>query len=68
MRKSLKTIQPAGREPTPDELGRSYYLFCLEVAAESVRQARTLVAGDVTDENHELPEIERLLSEALVVA
>ena len=51
-----------------DQLGRSYYLFCLEQAIFHVHQARTLVAGDVTDENHELPTIERLLLEAYEAA
>jgi hypothetical protein len=44
---------------------QSYYVFCLEQALENVKQARMLMAGDVVDENHELPRIERLLEEAI---
>lgn len=46
-------------------IGRSYYLFCLEQALANVLQARALMRGDVIDLNHELPEIQRLLEEAI---
>lgn len=46
-------------------LGRSYYCFCLEQALSNLRQARMLVVGDVTDENHELQDIELKLMDAL---
>ena len=47
------------------KLGRSYYCFCLEQALSSIKQARALVSGDVTEENHELPRIQNLIAEAL---
>jgi hypothetical protein len=48
-----------------DQLGRSYYIFCLEQALANITQARMLVAGDVTETNHELPLIQQLITEAL---
>ena len=51
-----------------DKLGRSYYCFCLEQALTSIKQARALVSGDATEENHELPRIEHLIQEALDVS
>lgn len=48
--------------------GRSYYIFCLEQALVNVKQARALVSGDVVETAHELPKIERLLTEAVEVS
>lgn len=48
-----------------DSVGRSYYCFTLETALTAIRQARALVKGDITDANHELAKIERLITEAL---
>ena len=51
-----------------NKVGRSYYCFCLEQAIINVKQARALVRGDVTEDNHELPRIIDLLEEALRVS
>ena len=70
----LRVFEPKKSQITEDDtaslnmVGRSYYLHCLESALEQVLQARMLVKGDVTDRNHELSTIERLLSEALAVS
>ena len=48
-----------------DSVGRSYYIFCIEQALMNVRQARAIVADDQVDADHELPDIQRLLEEAL---
>jgi hypothetical protein len=65
-------MRPQGtrvKDPSdPEDVGRSYYRFCLFSALNAVLHARALVAGDVVDSDHELPEIERLLREALEVA
>lgn len=62
MRKSDLT---SGDEFTRNQLGRSYYCFCLEQALTAIKQARVLVSGDKVETNHELPHIEQLLREAL---
>lgn len=49
-------------------VGRSYYCFCLEQALANISQARVLVAGDVTDSNHELSRIQALIAAALEVS
>ena len=62
-----KSLQADLTQDDLNLIGRSYYLFCLETALTSVRQARALVQGDVTDENHQLPVIEEMLHTALKV-
>ena len=62
-----KSLQADLTQDDLNLIGRSYYLFCLETALTSVRQARALVKGDVTDENHQLPVIEALLDQAVKV-
>jgi len=49
-------------------LGRSYYCFCLEQALAAIKQARQLVAGDRVEHDHELPLIEKKITEALEAA
>lgn len=54
-----------GQLATFDQMGRSYYIFCLEQALTNIKQARALVSGDIIERNHELPKIERILAEAI---
>lgn len=64
-----KSIVALGDDPalaSSDQLGRSYYAFCLEQALMCVHQARLLVKDDPVEENHELPLIEHLLREAWI--
>ena len=65
-----KSIEALGgsSSATLDEMGRSYYLYCLETALFAVVQARTIVAGDPVETNHELPLIQQLLLEAYEAA
>lgn len=51
-----------------DSVGRSYYIYCLEVALRSIMQAKALMQDDIIVSNHELPRIERLLAEAIDAA
>jgi len=48
-----------------DLVGRSYYIFCLELAEAAIYQARMLVRDDITDENHALGQIEALIMQAI---
>jgi predicted RNase H-like HicB family nuclease len=48
-----------------NEMGRSYYIFCIEQALANVKRARELVAGDKVEINHQLPELQLLLEQAL---
>lgn len=54
-----------GVDATLDQMGRSYYCFCLEQALVNIQQARALVQGDKVETNHELPAIEHMITEAL---
>lgn len=48
-----------------NHVGRSYYCFCIEQALANILQARALVKGDIIDTNHELPQIQLALEQAL---
>lgn len=51
-----------------DEVGRSYYCFCLEQALANVAQARHLSRRPVSFADHRLSAIENLLREVLGAA
>jgi len=51
-----------------NSVGRSYYCYCLETALDAIVHSRALVEGDITESNHELPEIESLIRQALRAA
>lgn len=57
--------QISGLEADMNQMGRSYYCFCLENALSNICRARALVKGDRVDMDHELPRIETLLRQAL---
>ena len=61
MRKSVISVEGTMQLPTLD---RSYYLFCLENALFAIKQARALVKDNIIETDHELPRIEKLISEA----
>ncbi len=51
-----------------NSVGRSYYCYLIESALRNIEQAQELMAGDVIIANHELPRINKLLTEALEAA
>lgn len=52
---------------SPDDVGRMSYIYAMNTALLAIQQARSLVQGDITETNHELPLIEQLITDALVV-
>ena len=58
-------VEDAG---SADDVGRFAYISFLQQGLLAVSQARELVKGDIVDENHELPTIQRLFKEALEVS
>lgn len=64
-RRLAKKSKINGLTATFDQMGRSYYIFCLEQALSNIQQARAIVSGDVVEKNHMLPQIEKLLTEAI---
>lgn len=60
-----KSVVAMGDISTIDQVGRSYYIFCLETALAAIVNAHTLVTGDPVEDNHELPLIETLITTAL---